>query len=105
MVANGYATVGATLLAAEAARTAAAAHRRAGHADCGNPYTPTLPADSPSPLTSRERDVVNLAAAGWASRRIADHLGLSVRTVDNHLSRAYRKLGVPGRRAFASTKS
>ena len=119
VVATGYAAIGATLLAAEAARTAAAAHRRAGHtgsaltsagraerwlADCGNPYTPTLPADSPSPLTSRERDVVNLAAAGWASRRIADHLGLSVRTVDNHLGRAYRKLGVPGRKAFASTR-
>jgi DNA-binding CsgD family transcriptional regulator len=46
--------------------------------------------------------VVTLAAAGWASRRIAEHLGLSVRTVDNHLGRAYRKLGVAGRRSIAS---
>ncbi|HET8642940.1 MAG TPA: AAA family ATPase [Pseudonocardiaceae bacterium] len=116
-VAAGYASVGAPLLAAEAARSAATAHRRAGHAgsalvsasradgwlaDCGNAYTPTLPAASPSPLTGRERDVVGLAAAGWASRRIAEHLGLSVRTVDNHLGRAYRKLGVTGRRSIAA---
>lgn len=116
-VAAGYATIGALLLAAEAARSAAAAHRTASQlgsatlsavradawlAGCGNPYSPTVPAALPSPLTGRERDVVDLAAAGWASRRIAEHLGLSVRTVDNHLGRAYRKLGVTGRRAIAS---
>jgi DNA-binding CsgD family transcriptional regulator len=47
--------------------------------------------------------VVNLAAAGWASRRIAEHLGLSVRTVDNHLGRAYRKLGITGRHSITPT--
>jgi DNA-binding CsgD family transcriptional regulator len=115
-VATGYSEIGAELLAAEAARAAAAAHRRAGHvgsatmsaaradgwlAACGNPSSPTVPAALPSQLTGRERDVVTLAATGWASRRIAEHLGLSVRTVDNHLGRAYRKLGVAGRRSIA----
>lgn len=117
-VAAEYAGVGAELLAAEAARAAAATHRRAGYvgsatmsagradawlAACGNPASPTVPAELPSQLTGRERDVVNLAAAGWASRRIAEHLGLSVRTVDNHLGRAYRKLGVTGRRSIATS--
>jgi len=31
------------------------------------------------------------------SREIADWLGVSVRTVDNHLASVYRKLGITGR--------
>ena len=37
------------------------------------------------------------AAAGIASKDIADRLYLSVRTVNNHLQHAYTKLGVSGR--------
>jgi DNA-binding NarL/FixJ family response regulator len=37
-----------------------------------------------------------------ASKAIAEHLYLSVRTVDNHHSRAYEKLGVTGREGLAS---
>lgn len=48
-------------------------------------------------LTPRELDVARLAATRSRSREIAERLGLSVRTVDNHLARAYRKLGVTGR--------
>ena len=48
-------------------------------------------------LTPREREIALLAAQGLSSRGIADRLVLSVRTVDNHLQSAYRKLGVSGR--------
>lgn len=48
-------------------------------------------------LTPRELDIAQLAAARARSREIAEQLGLSVRTVDNHLARVYRKLGVAGR--------
>ena len=37
------------------------------------------------------------AAARLRSKEIADRCRLSVRTVDNHLARVYRKLGVTGR--------
>jgi DNA-binding CsgD family transcriptional regulator len=53
-------------------------------------------ADS-APLTPRERDVAYLAAEGASSKEIAVKLGVSARTVDNLLQRAYRKLGVSGR--------
>jgi DNA-binding CsgD family transcriptional regulator len=45
----------------------------------------------------REREIALLAAAGASSRDIADRLVISVRTVDNHLQNAYRKLGVTRR--------
>ncbi|GAA1520659.1 LuxR C-terminal-related transcriptional regulator [Nocardioides humi] len=48
-------------------------------------------------LTGREREVVELVRQRLSSREIADRLVLSVRTVDNHLTRIYRKLGVSGR--------
>ncbi len=36
-------------------------------------------------------------ARGLSNREIADHLYLSLRTVENHLQRIYDKLGVSGR--------
>lgn len=53
-------------------------------------------------LTGREDQVARLAAAGLTSRAVAERLGVSVRTVDNHLRRAYRKLGVSGRGDLAA---
>lgn len=67
-----------------------------------HPRKPLLDtADLPDVLTRREREVALMAAAGRASREIADLLGLSVRTVDNYLGRAYSKLGVSGRTQLA----
>ena len=48
-------------------------------------------------LTPREREIATLAAARVRSREIADQLGVSARTVDNHLGSVFRKLGIQGR--------
>ncbi|OQR61532.1 helix-turn-helix transcriptional regulator [Streptomyces maremycinicus] len=111
--------VGADLLTAEAAAAAAAAWRRAHEprraaaaarraaetaARCEGASTPLLTAGpAVVPLTTREREVALLAAVGNASVDIARALTLSVRTVDNHLHRAYAKLGVTTRRELART--
>jgi DNA-binding CsgD family transcriptional regulator len=48
-------------------------------------------------LTDAERRVAELAAAGLRNREIAARLFIEVGTVEAHLSRAYRKLGVRSR--------
>ncbi|MFF3110865.1 LuxR C-terminal-related transcriptional regulator [Kitasatospora sp. NPDC057904] len=59
--------------------------------------------DAPDPsavlavLTGREREIARLAGTGLTSGEIAGTLVLSVRTVDGHLGRIYRKLGVANR--------
>jgi DNA-binding CsgD family transcriptional regulator len=65
-------------------------------ARCDGAQVPTLSVPTPA-LTSRERQIAKLAAAGVPSKEIADQLYLSARTVDNHLLRVYAKLGVAGR--------
>ncbi|MGN6446063.1 LuxR C-terminal-related transcriptional regulator [Amnibacterium sp.] len=54
----------------------------------------TLGADPAPPLTGREREVVALAARGLTDRGVAEELGISVRTAQTHLARAFAKLGV-----------
>ncbi|MEU9837167.1 AAA family ATPase [Streptosporangium sp. NPDC048047] len=49
-------------------------------------------------LSSREREVARLAAAGKTNQEIADELFLSRRAVESHVASALRKLGVPSRR-------
>jgi len=48
-------------------------------------------------LTGRELEVLRLACDGWSSKQLADILCCSKRTVDFHLHRIYRKLGVSNR--------
>ena len=50
-------------------------------------------------LTPRQRDVVELAAAGKSNKEIARHLGLAPGTVKVHLAGAFRALGVRNRAA------
>ncbi len=103
---------GAELLAAETAceasraadregdaRSAAAAAVLAGQslAHCGGARTPALGVGAVRPLTRRESEVAGLAADGLSSQEIANQLMLSIRTVDNHLLRAYTKLGIDSR--------
>ena len=119
--AEAFGGLGANLLAAEAVAEAAAVHRAAGRAgpatkaadraralrrQCEGARTPALAAlEDGVPLTRREREVAALAAEGLASREIAERLFVSVRTVDNHLHRAYYKLGVSSRAELAEVLS
>lgn len=115
--ADTFEALGAMLYAAEAAADAARALRRVDRsressaaaqrsrllaAACPGVVTPALAlVETASPLTRREREVALLAAQGLPSKAIAEKLFLSVRTVDNHLQRAYEKLGVSGRDELA----
>jgi len=105
------------LFAAEMARAAARAFGASGRRDaerradaiadaladrCEGAHTPLLD-DRPAGtrLTGREREVALLAARGASDAEIAQRLGLSVRTVETHLHRAYTKVGVTGRTGLA----
>jgi DNA-binding NarL/FixJ family response regulator len=48
-------------------------------------------------LTDRELDVLKLASKGMGNKDIADHLHLSTRTVQTHLSTVFAKMGVGSR--------
>ncbi|WJK42800.1 LuxR C-terminal-related transcriptional regulator [Solwaraspora sp. WMMA2056] len=113
-VARTFAGYDMPLHAAEAATLAAAAGAAGGGdgrvtavarlfadrelARCERPTSPALRQGGPTAgLTSREREVVLAAAGGESAREIAARLHLSTRTVENHLHRAYGKLGIAGR--------
>jgi DNA-binding CsgD family transcriptional regulator len=55
----------------------------------------------PGELTESERRAAELAASGLANKEIAQALFVSVHTVEQHLSRAYAKLGVRSRSQLA----
>jgi DNA-binding CsgD family transcriptional regulator/DNA-binding transcriptional ArsR family regulator len=112
-----FESLGALLVAAEAYTSAVDAFRRRGDQRaatasanrartlalaCEGAHTPGLAkTDAVVPLSRRERDVALLAGRGLSSKDIASQLFLSVRTVDNHLQRAYTKLGVSSRSELA----
>ena len=55
---------------------------------------------SPTPtalLSQREREVLELVAQGYTNQQIADHLGLSVKTVETYRARLVEKLGLQSR--------
>ena len=76
--------VGASLLAQRARRELVATGLR--------PRRAAL--EGASALTPRQRQIIELAAAGKANRAIAQQLFLSIKTVETHLAAGYRKLGV-----------
>lgn len=110
--------IGAMSSAADAAAAASTIHDRTGErsamyesaatatrlsAACGGLRTPALTESShPLPLTSREREIANLIAAGLTNKEIADRLFVSVRTVEGHIYRACTKLDVTDRSRLAS---
>lgn len=53
--------------------------------------------DTATSLTSRERQLVDLASRGLTNPQIADRLVHSVRTVESHLYNAMLKLGISNR--------
>ncbi len=104
---------GFLLSAADSAAQAAGVHNRAGDrrrnseaaaralrlaALCGGVLTPAVrSAAAPLPVTSREREIAAMVAAGLTNREIADRLVVSVRTVEGHIYRACIKLDVTDR--------
>lgn len=50
--------------------------------------------DQPEPLTSREREVLQLLAEGRSNRDISETLTVSVKTVETHRANIMRKLGL-----------
>jgi DNA-binding NarL/FixJ family response regulator len=52
-------------------------------------------------LSEREVDVSRLLARGKTNKEIADLLGISVRTVHNHVAHIFDKLGVHSRSGVA----
>lgn len=108
-----FETMGATLLAAEAAADEGRAWRRRGNSRscavaerrasalviaCQGATTPALSAvGGKDVLTTAERRVAMLAAAGRSNKAIAEELFLSVRTVEGQLHSVYEKLGIAGR--------
>ncbi|MFJ5259986.1 LuxR C-terminal-related transcriptional regulator [Streptomyces sp. NPDC088387] len=103
---------GYLLFAAEAYAQAAGAHRDPSAArtsrtraialarHCQGARTPALSGLALGELTTRQRQIVALAAAGLSNRQIAERLTLSVRTVGNHLYSAYARLGASDRTAL-----
>jgi DNA-binding CsgD family transcriptional regulator len=52
-----------------------------------------------SALTRRQEQVLGLVARGLASKQVARHLGISPKTVEQHKTRIFAKLGVPNQTA------
>ncbi|MCY4465821.1 MAG: response regulator transcription factor [Chloroflexi bacterium] len=58
---------------------------------------PSLAVDAPNPLTAREREVLNLLAAGMTNRAIAQQLGITPHTVKYHVNAIMSKLDAQSR--------
>jgi DNA-binding NarL/FixJ family response regulator len=48
-------------------------------------------------LSSRETEILKLIAEGFANKQISSRLGLSEKTVKNHISRIFSKLKISAR--------
>lgn len=54
-------------------------------------------------LTGRETEVADAVAMGLSNKQVAERLGISVRTVENHLRSIFAKLDVASRTALGAT--
>jgi DNA-binding CsgD family transcriptional regulator len=68
----------------------------------GGGRLPRLHASGVEALTAQERRVAELAAGELTNRQIAQELYLTEKTVETHLSNAYRKLTISSRRQLAT---
>jgi DNA-binding CsgD family transcriptional regulator len=60
--------------------------------------SPAAPKIPNSPLTARESQIASMAATGYANQEIADRLFITTHTVEYHLKKVFRKLGIVSRR-------
>jgi DNA-binding NarL/FixJ family response regulator len=58
---------------------------------------PQAPVQRRVHFSPRERQIVRFIVEGCSNQEIANRMGLRLQTVKNHLSRIYRKVGVPNR--------
>ena len=70
-------------------------------ADCGGLCTPALRNPIGQTMTGRQREIIELVAAGLSNKQIAEQLVTSVRTVEGHVYRAYQRLGAGSREELA----
>lgn len=69
-----------------------------GPAEGGAPVGPAGAADPElDQLTPREREVLRLIARGYAYKQVARNLGISIKTVETHVSAVLRKLQLSSR--------
>ncbi len=123
-VAERFASVSMPLLAAEAAAGAsrvaavrglrvqqreATSRAAAWLADCGPALTPLIETIAGraalAALTRREQEVALMAARGTSKRAMSEQLGVSIRTVGNHINHVYGKLGISTREELADLLS
>jgi DNA-binding NarL/FixJ family response regulator len=57
----------------------------------------------PASLSEREREILSLVAQGLVAKQVANRLEISVKTVEHHKHRIFRKLGVPNQAAAIRT--
>jgi DNA-binding CsgD family transcriptional regulator len=72
-------------------------NRDAGWDEGDTPGQPVKAAAGPAILSEAEHRVAALAAAGYTNREIAEKLYITISTVEQHLTRTFRKLNVTRR--------
>ncbi|MBT3265533.1 response regulator transcription factor, partial [Candidatus Poribacteria bacterium] len=61
------------------------------------PETPPSMEAARAPLSARESEVLTFVARGHTNRETAEHLGLSVKTIETYRMRLMQKLDLRGR--------